>query len=500
MVAGLHATGNAGNFADPCRALANGQISGGGPWFAAIYSNISAYLEDVVACTISVTPQTANFSSAGGTGSIQVTTSGTSCARPATSNSGFLTITSGATGTGNGTVGYLVSANTLATSRSGTISVGNQTVTITQAPAATCTAAAIQLGATVTNSINANACSSQRRPNGYARLYTFTANAGQSIAIDMSSTQFDTYLYLIGPSGSVVASDDDGGSDTSSRIPSGSGAFTLPTTGTYTIEATSFLPQATGTFSLTLRLVSACSLQAIAVGQTVNGSLNGADCFSPLGGNFYAERFTFAASAGDAIAITLTSPTMDTWLTLISPNGDLHEDDDSAGNLNSRLPPSGTMTLTQTGTYTIEATTYDTYETGAYTLSLAGTVTTPSGSRLRAVTPCRVMDSRDAFGTFGGPIFTGGSSRTIPIPQSACGIPATAKAYSLNITVVPNGPLSYLTIWPTGSPQPLVSTLNSFEGRVVANAATVPAGTNGSITIFVTNSTHVIVDINGYYE
>lgn len=115
------------------------------------------------------------------------------------------------------------------------------------------------------------------------------------------------------------------------------------------------------------------------------------------------------------------------------------------------------------------------------------------------VAPCRVFDSRNANGTFGGPVASGGSTRTIPIPQSSCGIPSCALAYSLNITVVPRGPLAYLSIWPTGSTQPTVSTLNSFEGQVVSNAAVVPAGTNGSINVYVTNTTDVIVDVNGYF-
>jgi hypothetical protein len=113
------------------------------------------------------------------------------------------------------------------------------------------------------------------------------------------------------------------------------------------------------------------------------------------------------------------------------------------------------------------------------------------------------MDTRAGegkTGAFGPPAITGGTAREIPIPQGACAIPSTATAFSLNITVVPSGPLGYLTVWPTGRPQPLVSTLNSFEGRVVANAATVPAGAGGSISVFVTNTTHVIIDINGYYE
>jgi hypothetical protein len=67
------------------------------------------------------------------------------------------------------------------------------------------------------------------------------------------------------------------------------------------------------------------------------------------------------------------------------------------------------------------------------------------------------------------------------------------------VTVVPDGVLYYVTAWPAGSSQPLVSTLNSFDGSVVANAAIVPAGTNGAISIYVTNPTQVILDINGYF-
>jgi hypothetical protein len=92
-----------------------------------------------------------------------------------------------------------------------------------------------------------------------------------------------------------------------------------------------------------------------------------------------------------------------------------------------------------------------------------------------------------------------GSQRSIPVPSGNCGIPGTARAYSLNVTVVPSGPLAYLTIWPTGQQIPNVSTLNSLSGAIVANAAIVPAGTSGAISVFVTNNTDVIIDINGYF-
>lgn len=114
------------------------------------------------------------------------------------------------------------------------------------------------------------------------------------------------------------------------------------------------------------------------------------------------------------------------------------------------------------------------------------------------VTPCRVADTRLATGPFGGPEMSANTTREFDIPQSACNIPSTAVAYSLNVTVVPSGSLGYLTTWPTGQPQPSVSTLNS-DGRIKANAVIVGAGTNGGVDVFVTDATQVVLDIDGYF-
>ncbi|HUH63042.1 MAG TPA: hypothetical protein VLZ50_08605, partial [Terracidiphilus sp.] len=99
------------------------------------------------------------------------------------------------------------------------------------------------------------------------------------------------------------------------------------------------------------------------------------------------------------------------------------------------------------------------------------------------VSPCRVADTRNPIGEFGGPTMGANSQRSFRIPHSACNIPSTAAAYSLNVTVVPWGSLNYLTIWPTGQQQPNVSTLNSYDGRIKANAAIVPAGTNQAVSV-----------------
>lgn len=115
------------------------------------------------------------------------------------------------------------------------------------------------------------------------------------------------------------------------------------------------------------------------------------------------------------------------------------------------------------------------------------------------VTPCRIADTRLAPGAFGGPFLDAGSTRSFPIPSSTCSIPVSAAAYSVNITAVPAGPLPYLTTWPAGQIQPFVSTLNALAGTIVANAAIVPAGTNGAIDVFVAGKSDVVIDINGYF-
>ena len=115
------------------------------------------------------------------------------------------------------------------------------------------------------------------------------------------------------------------------------------------------------------------------------------------------------------------------------------------------------------------------------------------------VTPCRIADTRNAKGPLGGPSLTSGGTRTFPILSSSCGIPSTAQAYSLNFAAVPQGPLGYLTAWPTGGTQPLVASLNAPTGTVVANAVIVPSGTKGSVDVFSTNATDLVIDIDGYF-
>jgi len=131
-------------------------------------------------------------------------------------------------------------------------------------------------------------------------------------------------------------------------------------------------------------------------------------------------------------------------------------------------------------------------------VSTMGAITSPLP--FIGVTPCRVLDTRNPVGPFGGPAFSSGQTRSFTIPSGPCtGIPS-AGAYSLNFTVVNMTGFGFLTAWPAGTAQPLVSTLDYVPAEgALANAAIVPASGSGAISVFVSVGTDVIIDINGYY-
>jgi sugar lactone lactonase YvrE len=127
-----------------------------------------------------------------------------------------------------------------------------------------------------------------------------------------------------------------------------------------------------------------------------------------------------------------------------------------------------------------------------------------TGLQFFALTPCRVLDTRSFAGfpaPFGPPYLAGNTSRSFPLLSStACSIPSSAVAYSLNITAVPSTKyLGWITVWPTGQAEPVASTLNAWSGLITANAAIVPAGTGGAISVYASDPTDVFMDIDGYF-
>ncbi len=112
---------------------------------------------------------------------------------------------------------------------------------------------------------------------------------------------------------------------------------------------------------------------------------------------------------------------------------------------------------------------------------------------------CRVVDTRNPNGTFGGPPIQGRTSRSFPIPQGSCNIPSTAGAYVLTVTVIPMGQLSLLTVYPTGESLGAVTTMVSLDGRIKSDPTIVPAGTNEAVSVYASDTTNVVIDVYGYF-
>jgi ELWxxDGT repeat protein len=115
------------------------------------------------------------------------------------------------------------------------------------------------------------------------------------------------------------------------------------------------------------------------------------------------------------------------------------------------------------------------------------------------VEPCRAVDTRDA-GKGGPAPVAAGTPRTFPI-GGVCGVPATARAVSVNVTVVGPTVPGNVRVYPAGTGLPSSSNLNFLAGQTRANNAIVLLSALGDVTVAVaTGTAHVIIDANGYME
>ncbi len=239
----------------------------------------------------------------------------------------------------------------------------------------------------------------------------------------------------------------------------------------YSVAANSSAVSRTGTITIGTATITV----------TQAGTMTQVIQLNPIAASVPATAGEGVFSVTAAIPGWSATPNMD-WLSIVSTNSTEVRYRYTA---NPDLSPRTGTILVGTATFTV------TQAAGANVLG--------SGLRFIPVTPCRLIDTRENRGAFGQPSLEAAVTRSFALPAAPCGVPGTAKVYALNITVVPKGPLGYLTVWPTGLAQPFVSTLNSLDGRIKANAALVPAGANGAVSVFATGATELVVDINGYF-
>jgi hypothetical protein len=122
--------------------------------------------------------------------------------------------------------------------------------------------------------------------------------------------------------------------------------------------------------------------------------------------------------------------------------------------------------------------------------------------------PCRLLDTRLASnqlppGPYGGPALLPSVSRVLVV-AGRCGIPATAKAVSINVTVASPPAAGHLRFFPGDATPPTASTLNFSAGQTRANNAIVMLASSGSGSFgfanFASLGVNVVIDVNGYFQ
>jgi hypothetical protein len=136
-------------------------------------------------------------------------------------------------------------------------------------------------------------------------------------------------------------------------------------------------------------------------------------------------------------------------------------------------------------------------------LGLTNSVLAQSGPfQFYTVNPCRIVDTRLPNGPLGGPALGPGVTRTFPI-RGNCGVPSTARAVALNVTVTQPTSRGHLILWPADAARPAVSTINfNTEDPSLANGAIVPLGASmPDLAVFnFQGFVHVILDLTGYFQ
>jgi hypothetical protein len=207
--------------------------------------------------------------------------------------------------------------------------------------------------------------------------FAFDGRAGETVEIEMRTTDFDAYLAVAGVGiDSVLARDDDSGNNLDALV-----VVTLPRTGRYVVLANAIGRDARGAFELDIRRTppsvrsqallgrTVPSGQRIRKDQQIEGDLRRAN--ETMEDNSRFEVYYYEGRANEKITITMRSDEFDTYLH-IGGTGPLgmrtlwEQDDDSGGGTDSRL----TVTLPMDGVYAIIANAVYPRGRGPYTLSV----------------------------------------------------------------------------------------------------------------------------------
>ncbi|MBI4906163.1 MAG: hypothetical protein HY820_21190 [Acidobacteria bacterium] len=435
-------------------------------------------------CTYTITPPQP-VPGDGGSQTLFITTN-SACIWQPIANVAWISITTAPPASGDGSFSFTVGQNPGTQSRTGTITVGNQIVTVFQLGAATCSYA-----------VNTNYMSF----NGAGGSGTVRITTGDGCLWSLSTDAAWIVLpnFFVAPSGSGVLTFTVAANNTaasrSGPLRIGTQTINIVQAAPFTSTGLKFVPlppcrlmetralynfegrtgafgppslNAAETRTLNLQTSNVCSVPAIAKAYVVNVTL-------------------IPKTTTDFVTVWPAGDPRPAYWTVRSPDGQIVA--------NSSIVRAGTNS--GISLYTSDAADLLIDISGYYTDSTAVT-----GLAFYPMTPCRVIDTRVQYrpqaGPFGPPSMGSRETRKFKFPSTPyCTVP-NAAAYSVTLTAVPPGALAYITAWPDGGPMPNVSSINSFAGRTLANSVIIPASADGTIDVFAYDSTDFLMDINGY--
>ena len=135
------------------------------------------------------------------------------------------------------------------------------------------------------------------------------------------------------------------------------------------------------------------------------------------------------------------------------------------------------------------------------TSSLSIPITSCLGSFFTA-TPCRVVDTRRSNGPYGGPALPASGDRLFTF-SGRCGIPTTARAVALNLTVTKPTAAGSLNVRPTGSPLSSATMISYGAGQTRAASSVVALSSGGGLIVHseqASGTVQLIIDVSGYFQ
>jgi hypothetical protein len=381
----------------------------------------------------------------------------------------------------------------------------------------------INMGEWLTGTLSAGDCSTFIGDNTLTDIYKFTGAQNQKVALSLNSTSstgstpLDVYLLLLDSNFMVITQDDDGGGGTNARIPAHSGFFALPQAGIYYVVVNAFAPGQSGNYQISLteetrlqfyplpapvRLLdtrtnatpSACYRpNAPLAGSASRIQLGRGTCGIPATAQALAGNVTTFQSGFAYLTFYPSDVPKPLVATINSGANDIVHD-----HFTVKLASGGA----NAGSFNIFA-----YFTTDVAIDITGYYAPPSAGGLYfhpLPAPIRLLETRPGESGYITPGAKLPANTDTPqvgrnLTYNGVTIPATAQALVGNATSVDPAE-GYLTLYAQGIARSATYSSHYYNGEILNAQFTVRLASTGQFMIYTTSTTHLVIDVLGYYS